>query len=424
MLVESRDSLRGEITVPGDKSISQRAIVTGALAQGTTEIDNFLLSEDCISTIECFRKMQVGIEILQNNKVRIEGKGLHGLKAPAVPLNTGRSGTAIRLIMGVLCGQPFTSTVIRNEAVMKKPVGNIVGYLRQMGANISGRDDGNICPLTISQARLIGTDFNLPVTDSSIKASLLYAGLYAERNTTVSQIVKTRDHTELMLNYFGADVRTDNATVTTHSVDNLYAQHVEIPGDISMASYFITAAMLVPKSDIVIKNVGVNPTRSAILNIYKAMGADIELLDQRVVSNEQVADIHVRHAPLTSTNIGPELIPCIIDELPIIITASAFAKGTTEITGLAGFKIKESGKIKALALELSKMGAKLSETEDSLIIEGKESLRGTIVESNNNHSLAMALSVAGLAAQGETMIRRTQVVDIVYPAFYETLNRL
>lgn len=424
MLVESRNALRGEITVPGDKSISQRAIVTGALAKGTTEIDNFLLNEDCISTIECFRKMQIGIEILQNNRVRIQGKGLYGLKAPTISLNTGRSGTAIRLLMGVLCGQPFTSTIIRNEAVMKKPVGNLVGYLREMGANISGRDDGNVCPLMISQSRLKGTDFTLPVTDSSIKASLLYAGLYADGNTTVSQAVVTRDHTELMLNYFGADVNTDHTKVITHPIENLYAQHVEVPGDISMAAYFITAAMLVPKSDIVIKNVGVNPTRSVILDVYKAMGADIELLNQKAVSNEQVADIHVRYAPLTSTNIGPELIPCLIDELPIIITACAFAKGTTEITGLAGFKIKESGKIKALALELSKMGAKLTETEDSLVIEGKDSLRGTIVESNNNHSLAMALSVAGLAAQGETMIRKTQAVDIVYPAFYTTLNKL
>ncbi len=424
MLIESRNALRGEITVPGDKSISQRAIVTGALAKGTTEIDNFLLNEDCVSTIECFRKMQIGIEILQNNKVRVHGKGLYGLKPPTAPLNTGRSGTAIRLLMGVLCGQPFTSTIIRNESVMKKPVGNIVNYLRQMGANITGREDGNICPLAISQSRLKGTDFTLPVIDSNMKASLLYAGLYAVGNTIVSEIVKTRDHTERMLNYFGADVIADDVKVIAHPIDNLYAQHVDVPGDISMAAYFITAAMLVPKSDLVIKNVGINPTRSVILDVYKAMGADIELLNQQVVSNEKVADIHVRHAPLTSTNIGPELIPCLIDELPILITAASFAKGTTEITGLAGFKIKESGKIKALARELSKMGAKLTETENSLVIEGRESLRGTIVESNNNHSLAMALSVAGLAAHGETMIRKTQAVDIVYPAFYATLNKL
>ncbi|HEX2946252.1 MAG TPA: 3-phosphoshikimate 1-carboxyvinyltransferase [Clostridia bacterium] len=424
MLIENRNTLRGEISVPGDKSISHRAIVTGALARGTTEIDNFLLGEDCISTIECFRKMQVGIEILQDNRVRIQGRGLYGLKAPTSVLNTGRSGTAIRLLLGVLSGQPFTSGVIRNEAAMKKPVGKVVSYLKQMGANISGREDGNLCPLTVSASSLKGTIFELSALETHIKSPLLFAGLYAHGDTVVREAIKSRDHTELMLNYFGADVKSEGLEAISHPVENLYAQHVSIPGDISMASYFITAALLVPKSDIVIRNVGINPTRTGIIDIYRSMGAKIEFLNEHTNSNELVADIHVVTSPLIGIKIEPQLIPNLIDELPIIITAAALAKGTTEISGLSGFKVQESGKLKAISLELSKMGAKISETEDGIVIEGREMLRGTVVESNNNHSLAMALSIAGLAAEGETMIRKTQAVDIVYPGFFETLNKL
>lgn len=424
MLVENRSTLRGEISIPGDKSISHRAIVTGALSRGTTEIDNFLLGEDCISTIECFRKMQVGIEILQDSKVRVQGKGLYGLKAPTSVLNSGRSGTAIRLLLGVLCGQSFNSSVTRNEYAMKKPVGKVVNYLKQMGASISGKEDGNLCPLAIAPSRLKGTELELSAFDTHIKSPLLFAGLYAEGNTIVSEAVKSRDHTELILNYFGASIKTNNLQVVSHPVENLYSQHVSIPGDISIAAYFITAALLVPKSDIIIKNVGVNPTRTGFIDVFKSMGANIKFLNERTISNEPVADIHVVTSPLSGSKIDGLLIPSLIDELFVIIVAAAFAKGTTEIDGLSGFKIKESGKIKAIAMELSKMGAKLTETEDSLVIEGKDSLRGTFVDSNNNYSLAMALSVAGLAAEGETMIRKTQAVDIVYPAFYENLNKL
>jgi 3-phosphoshikimate 1-carboxyvinyltransferase len=424
VLIEKRNSLRGEITVPGDKSISHRAIVIGALASGTTEIDNFLLGEDCMSTIDCFRRMQIGIEILPDNRVKVNGKGLYGLKAPSSTLNSGRSGTALRLLLGVLCGQPFTSGVIRNEASMKKPVGKVVSYLRQMGASISGKEDGNLCPLTIAPSRLKGIECELPIHEMHIKSPLLLAGLYAEGETTVHEPVRSRNHTELMLNYFGADIKAEGLSVKSHSVENLYAQKVWIPGDISMAAYFITAALLVPNSDIVIKDVGVNPTRTGILNVYKQMDAKIELLNERTVSGESVADIHVMTSGLKGTKIDRQIVPSLIDELPVIIVAASLAEGTTEITGLSGFKVKESGKLKAISMELAKMGAKITETEDGLIIEGRKSLRGTVVDSNNNHSHAMALSVAGLVADEETTIRKTQSVDIVYPKFYETLNKL
>lgn len=424
MLVENRNRLRGEITVPGDKSISHRAIVIGALASGTTEIENFLLGEDCLSTIDCFRRMQVGIEIMKDNKVRVHGRGLYGLKAPTSVLNAGRSGTAIRLLLGVLSGQPFTSTVIRSEASMKKPVGNTVNFLKQMGAGITAKDNGTLCPLTVSPANLRGISCKLPIHEMHIKSPLLLAGLYAEGETEVNEPVTSRNHTELMLNHFGADIRMEGTVVRSHPVENLYAQKVVIPGDISMAAYFITAALIVPDSDIVIRNVGVNPSRSGILEIYKSMGANIELLDKRTVSGEEVADIRARYSKLKGVRIDEKMIPGIVDELPVIIAAAALAEGTTEINGLSAFKVKKTGKIKAISLELSKMGARMTETEDGLVIEGRETLRGTVVDSNNNHSHAMALSVAGLAAQGETMIRKTQAVDIVYPEFYQILNKL
>jgi 3-phosphoshikimate 1-carboxyvinyltransferase len=424
VLIESRSKLKGEVTVPGDKSISFRAIVFGALASGTTEIDNILLSEDCISAIDCFRKMQVSVEIQQQNRVKVHGKGIYGLQAPSSALNVGRSGTALRLLLGVLCGQPFSSGLVRNDSSMKKPVGNVVDYLKQMGAVISGKDDGNFCPLSISPAVLKGTSFDLSIHETHIKSPLILAGLYADGDTVIREAVKSRDHTELMLNYFGADIKTNGLEVTSHAVENLYARHVSIPGDISMASHFFTAALLVPDSEVVVRNVGVNPTRAGIIDIYKSMGAKIEYLDERFAGNEKVADIHVVSSPLTGVKIDGRLVPNIIDELPVIIVAAAYAQGATEITGLSGFKIKESGKIKALTLELTKMGAKITETEDGLVIEGKEKLKGTVVDSGNNHSLAMALTVASLAATGETLIRKTQAVDIVYPEFFETFNKL
>lgn len=424
MLIENRSRLRGEITVPGDKSISHRSIVIGALAKGTTQIDNFLLSEDCISTIECFRKMQVKIEILQNQKIKVHGNGLYGLKAPTSPLNTGRSGTSLRLLLGILCGQHFVSDVIRNEYEMKKPIGEIVNHLKLMGADIKGRDNGNLCPITVSPSTLEGIDIELSEYETQLKSPLLLAGLFAHGETVVNEAVQSRNHTELMLNYFGADIRTDGLRVRSSMVENLYARDISIPGDISMASYFIAAALLVPNSDIVIKNVGVNPTRAGVLEVFKKMGAKIELLNPEIKNNESVADIHVVSSNLKGVKIDKTQAPALIDELPIIAVAAAFAEGTTEITGLAGSKTKDSGKIKALATELSKMGSKATETDDGLIIEGKEALRGTVIESHNSHSLAMALSIAGLAAQGETTIRKTQIVDIVYPSFYETINRL
>lgn len=424
MLIEQRKKLKGDITIPGDKSISHRAILFGSLAKGTTEIDNFLLGEDCISTIDCFRKMQINIEILPGNKVKVQGKGLYGLKAPGSVFNTGKSGTALRLLAGVLCGQPFTSAIVRDENAMKKPVGKIVTPLRLMGANITGREDGTLCPLTIHPSNLKGITHELSVHDTQVKSPILIAGLYANGDTTVIEAIKSRDHSELMLNYFGADIKVEGLKARSHMIENLYAQHVEIPGDISIAAYFITAGLLVENSDITIRSVGINPTRTGILDVYKSMGGKIEIMNEHTVSNERTADIRVESSGLKAINIKGSMIPRLADELPVIMVAAASAKGTTEISGLTCFKIKESGKVKAMVTELTKMGVRLHETEDGVIIEGGNPLRGTVAESYNNSSVAMALSVAGLAAEGETMIRKSQVVDIAFPGYFSLLNRL
>lgn len=424
MLIEQRNSLKGEITVPGDESISQRAIMLGALAKGTTEIDGFLMSDDCLSTIDCFRKMQTSIEILPKNKVKINGNGLYGLKQPSVSLNPGRSDITIRLLMGILSGQAFNSTLTRDDFLAKKNIGNVTKPLRLMGANITGKEDGNIGPINISPASLSGITYEPTLQETYIKSPILLASLYAEGETTIIEPVKSRNHSELMLNYFGANIKTDGLKVTSHRIENLSEQHIQVPGDISLAAYFITAGILVPNSDIVIKNVGINPTRTGILDVYKAMGASIEILNERNFGNEKVADIRVTTSSLTAATISGELLPRLIDELPVIIVAATLAKGTTIIKDLTGYKIKESGKLKSLIAELSKMGATIRETEGGVEIIGGKPLRGTVVESYNDQAIGLSLSIAGLVADNETMIRKSQIVDLVFPDYLAILNKL
>jgi 3-phosphoshikimate 1-carboxyvinyltransferase len=368
--------------------------------------------------------MHVSIEILPNNKIKIQGNGLYGLVPPSSTLNAGRSGTAIRLLLGVLASQPFNSILTRDESSIRKSIGKVVKPLRNMGAIINGRDDGNLCPLTIFPSKLKGQTHNLSIRDTNIKSPLLLAGLYAEGDTKVVEAVKSRDHTELMLSYFGADITVNGLEVTTRSVENLFAQNIQVPGDISIASYFITAGLIVPNSDIVIKNVGVNPTRTGIIDVYRSMGAKIEMLNERTVSNEKVADIRVVSSTLNATTIEGDLIPRLVDEIPVIAVAATMAKGKTTISNLKGFKIKDSGKLKMLTTELTKLGALVQETEDGMVIEGGKKLTGTIVEGYNYPAITMALCVAGLVADGETMIRKTQVLDIAYPEFISVLNRL
>jgi 3-phosphoshikimate 1-carboxyvinyltransferase len=424
VLIEKRNSLKGEITVPGDKSISHRAIVLCSLAKGTSEIDGFLLSEDCISTIDCLRKMQVGIEIVSNNKIRVQGNGLRGLVQSSSSLNTGRSGTALRLILGMMSGQQFSSVITRNESAQRKPLGRIVKVLKQMGANISGRDDSNLCPLTVSPSSLKGGIFNLSSMDTHIKTPILTSALYAQGPTRVVEASKSRDHTELMLQHLGGNIEVNGLTITARGVDELYAQPIQVPGDISLAAYFITAGLIVPNSDITIKNVGINPTRTGILEVYKKMGGNISIQNERTVNNEKVADINVKTSNLKATIIEGDTIPTLLDEIPVIAVAASVAEGTTIFKNLRGYKIKESGKLKMLAIELSKMGAVIEETSDGIVVEGGKKLRGTVIESNNDYTIALSTSVAGLVAENETMVRKAQILDIIYPEYIDVLNSL
>lgn len=424
MLIEKRNCIRGEITVPGDKSISHRAIVFASLASGTSEIENFLLSDDCISTIDCLRKINVGIEILQNRKVKVIGAGLHGLKQPSTPLNTGRSGTALRLLSGIMVGQPFNSVISRDESAQRKPVSKIVRALKGLGANIYGRDDGNLCPLTIAPSSLKGTTYSLSLNDSQIKTPLLAASLYTDGQVVISESAKSRDHTELMLSYLGADIEVDGNDIICRKVNDLFAQKIFIPGDISLAAFFITAGLIVPNSELVIKDVGINPTRAGILKVYKKMGAKITLSNERLVGSEKIADITVKTSNLKGITIEGDMIPTLMDEIPIIAVAATCAQGTTTIKDCYGFKIKDSGRLSDLVVELAKIGACVKETEDGIIIEGGRPLRGTVIESHNNASLAMSMAIAGLVADGEMMLRKAQILDIVYPDFISVLNSI
>ncbi len=424
MLIEQRNSLRGEITLPGDKSISQRAIMFGSLAKGTTEISGLSMSEDCLNTIDCFRRMQVGIQILSDSRVKISGRGLYGLKASPVMLNAGRSGTTIRLLLGSLVGQRFPSSITRDVSSAKKNMSMVLNPLRQMGAIISGKGDGNICPLNIMPSKLHGITYELSRFETFIKSPILIAGLYSDDRTSVVEAVKSRDHSELMLNYFGANIKVDGLRVSSRKTGELYGQHIQIPGDISIAAYFITAGLIVPNSDITIRNVGVNPTRTGILDVYKSMGAKIELLNKRTVNNEEVSDVTVASSRLKAAVIEGSLIPRLIDEIPVIAIAACMAEGTTVIKDLKGFKIKDSGRIKCLIAELCKMGAVTYETEDGMVIEGGKPLKGTVTDGYNDAAIAMSMAVAGLVADGETMVRKTQILEVAYPDFQSTLNSL
>ncbi len=424
LVIEQRKSIKGEITVPGDKSISHRAVMFGSLAMGTTEIDGYLMGEDCLRTIDCFRKMQVGIEILPNNKVRVQGNGLYGLKAPTSHLNAGRAGTTLRLLLGALSGQPFNSIITRDESAQKKPVGKTVAPLKQMGAIINGKDGANYCPLGIYPSKLKGVTYDISISESHVKSPILIAGLYADGQTVVNEKIKSRDHSELMLSHFGANINVDGLSVSVTKTENLYAQHVEVPGDISIASYFITAGLIVPNSQITIKNVGINPTRTGILDVYKAMGAKIEICNERTLCNERVADLTIYSSDLKAVTIEGDIIPRLIDEIPVIAVAAAAAEGTTVIKDLKGFKVKESGRVRFITTELSKMGASVTETEDGMIIEGGKPLKGTVIESYNDYAIAMSMSIAGLIANDETMIRKAQSVDLAFPEFFSLLNKL
>ena len=415
--------LKGEITVPGDKSISHRSIMFGSLAKGTTRVTHFLEGADCLSTIDCFRSMGVSIE-KNEHEVLIHGKGLHGLKAPQTILDCGNSGTTMRLLSGILAAQPFSSELTGDASIRKRPMKRIMTPLSLMGADIESRDGTGCAPLKIRGKRLQGIRYDSPVASAQVKSAVLLAGLFADGVTSVTEPYVSRNHTELMLRGFGARIASEGTTASVFPAEELFAQEISVPGDISSAAYFLTDALLIPGSSLLLKNVGVNPTRDGILRVCQAMGADITRLNERSDSGEPTADLLVRHSSLKGTVIEGDLIPTLIDELPVIAVMAALAKGTTVIRDAAELKVKESDRIQVMTENLTRMGARVEATEDGMIIHGGSSLQGAIIDSHQDHRVAMSFAVAALAAEGETEIRDAECVSISYPGFYQDLASL
>ena len=417
-------SLRGELTVPGDKSISHRAVMFGSLAEGTTEITNFLQGADCLSTIACFRHMGIEIENT-TERILVHGKGLHGLRKPDCILDVGNSGTTTRLISGILAGQDFEVSLTGDDSIQSRPMGRIIRPLSEMGANIESVKGNGCAPLRICPGKLHAIRYNSPVASAQVKSCVLLAGMYASGGeTSVTEPSLSRNHTELMLSYFGADVSSAGTTAVIQPEPRLTAQKVEVPGDISSAAYFIAAALMVPGSEILIRNVGINPTRDGILRVVRAMGGRIELLNERKMGGEPAADLLVRHSALHGTVIEGDLIPTLIDEIPIIAILAACADGTTVIRNAEELKVKESNRLDIMVTELARMGVDIEGTDDGMIIRGGRPLQGTAVDSRLDHRIAMSFAVAGLAAEGTTEVLRADCVDISYPGFYRDLESL
>lgn len=423
MIFRKINSIHGELTIPGDKSISHRAIMLGSIADGTTEITNFLQGADCLSTIACFRQMGVTIEN-SKDKVIIKGNGLHGLHTPKNMLDVGNSGTTTRLMSGILAAQNFSCSLNGDASIQKRPMGRIITPLSQMGADIVSIKGNGCAPLQINGRQLHGIDYHTPVASAQVKSSILLAGLYADATTSVTEPSLSRNHSELMLSSFGANVTSKDNTATIQPATKLYGQQIVVPGDISSATYFIVAGLILPNSEILIKNVGINPTRDGILRVCKAMGASISYENKREVSKEPVADLLVRSSSLHGTEIGGDLIPTLIDEIPAIAVLACFAQGTTIIKDAQELKVKESNRIDEMVNNLSKMGADITATNDGMIIHGGKPLHGSTIESKLDHRLAMSFAIAGLMADGETNIHGAEVVETSFPTFYKDLARL
>lgn len=422
-LTKATSPLKGAVSIPGDKSISHRAVMFGALAEGTTEVTNFLQGADCLSTIDCFRKMGIEIENTPD-LIKIHGRGLHGLSAPSSTLDTGNSGTTTRLISGILSGQSFETTLTGDASIQSRPMGRIIEPLTQMGADITSLNGNGCAPLLIKGRRLKGIHYTTKVASAQVKSCILLAGLYADGPVSVTEPALTRNHTEIMLRSFGAEVRSEGRTATIQPSPRLHCQKICVPGDISSAAYFIAAGLMVPGSEILIRNVGINPTRDGILKVCRAMGADITLLNESSGSGEPTADLLVRASELHGTEIGGEIIPTLIDELPVIAVLACHAGGTTVIRDAQELKVKESNRLDVMVNSLSAMGAHVTATDDGMVIEGGSRLHGAVIDSRADHRIAMTFAIAALTASGETEILGADCVNISYPGFYKDLEKL
>lgn len=427
LTIKKAAPLRGEAAIPGDKSISHRSIMLGALADGDTHVTNFLESADCLSTIDCFTRLGIFVErdFTHPGHVIVHGMGMQGLHPSfhTVVLYTGNSGTTTRIMTGILAPQCFVSLVSGDNSVNARPMKRVITPLAQMGAKIVSMNDDGCAPLQITGTPLHGITYDSPVASAQVKSAILLAGLYAEGPTTVNEPTKSRDHTERMLRAFGASVETKGNSVTVTPTDRLTPIDIEVPGDISSAAYFLAGACIVPGSEVLLKHVGINPTRDGILRVAKAMGADIELVNE-TKDAEPCADLLVKSSALHGTTIGGDLIPTLIDELPVIAVMAACAEGTTVITDAAELRVKESDRIRAVAEGLSAMGADITPTADGFVIHGGKPLHGAKIHTYDDHRIAMSFAVAGLAAEGETILDDESCVRISYPSFFQDLAAL
>ena len=422
MEIKKQTNLKGTLTVPGDKSISHRAVMFGSLARGTTRISHFLEGADCLSTISCFRKM--GIEIDRNkDEILVHGRGLHGLTAPTEILDVGNSGTTTRLISGILAGQTFTSELDGDDSIRTRPMKRIMTPLASMGADITSRLDNGCAPLIIHGRPLHAAHYDSPVASAQVKSCVLLAGMYADGITSVTEPFLSRNHTEIMLNYFGAEITSEGTTASIRPEPVLEGRDIQVPGDISSAAYFIAAGLLTPGSEILLKNVGINPTRAGIIKVCMDMGADITLLNEST-EGEPTADLLIRTSSLKGTTIEGSIIPTLIDEIPMIAVMAAFAEGTTIIRDAQELKVKESDRIAAMVDNLRRMGADIEGTDDGMIIHGGRALHGAVIDSHLDHRIAMSFSVAGTICDGTVEILNGECVNISYPEFYQDLYRL
>lgn len=415
--------LKGVMKVPGDKSISHRSVMFGAIAEGKTKVTGFLPGDDCLSTIDCFRKLGVNIH-QEDDYVEIDGNGIEGLKEPQEVLDVGNSGTTIRLMLGALANTPFHSCIIGDKSIAKRPMKRVTVPLTEMGVAIDGRAEGNFTPLSIRGGNTKGIQYTSPVASGQVKSAILLAGLGAEGVTSVSEPHKSRDHTERMLQAFGVNVQVDGLTVSIEGKQKLKGTNIEVPGDISSAAFFLAAGAIVPESELTIQKVGMNPTRTGIIDVLQLMGADLSIENAQNEAIEPFADLHIKTSSLKGIEIGGELIPRLIDEIPIIALMATQAEGTTVIKDAAELKVKETNRIDTVVNELKKLGANIEATEDGMIIHGKTRLVASSVDSHGDHRIGMMLGIASCIATGEMTINNSDAVRVSYPGFFDQLNEL
>ena len=422
--IEPSRGLRGTLTIPGDKSISHRSIMFGSLAEGDTEITGFLYGDDCLSTVGAFRSMGIDIDVT-DEKIVVHGKGLHGLTEPDNYIDVGNSGTTIRLISGILAGQAFNTVLTGDDSIRKRPMGRVMKPLSAMGAKITGRKNNTLAPLAIEGTSLQAIHYDSPVASAQVKSAVLLAGLYADGWTSGTEPSLSRNHTELMLKSFGAEIEREGNTARVKGNPHLKGQIIEVPGDISSAAYPLVAGSIIPGSELHLKNVGLNPTRTGIIDVLLDMGADITISNERTSGGEKMGDLTVRSAKLHGTTIAGDLIPRLVDEIPVIAVAAACAEGVTEIHDAQELKVKESNRLETVAQGLRAFGCEVEVLDDGLRIAGGKPLQADAVcNSFGDHRIAMSMTIAALAAEGAAEIEQFEAVSVSWPSFWADIQGL